>query len=412
MGEILLIGTFDTKGPEYAYVARRLADLGWSTVTIDVGVLGPARLAADVRSEDVAAAAGTSLAALVDHGDRGEAMMAMARGAEAVVRSLLREGRVAGALALGGSGGASVAAGALSVLPLGVPKLLVSTVVAGDTRPFVGDGDFTLMYPVVDLAGINRVTERVLGNAAAAIAGMARAHEERTEPAEGRPLIGLTMFGVTTPCVERVRQILAERDYEPLVFSANGVGGRSMERLVAEGDIVGVVDVTTTELADRLVGGILPAADGRLEAAGRLGLPQVVSVGALDVVNFGPWETVPERFRGRRLHRHNSAVTLMRTSPEEAAQLGAELAELVAGGRGPRAVVLPLRGTSTLSAPGGPFHDPDADAALAAALRNGLSEDVELIELDTHINDPDVATALAERFDAAYRTASKETVTT
>jgi uncharacterized protein (UPF0261 family) len=412
VGDILLVGTFDTKGDEYAYVARRLAELGWGTVTIDVGVLGAPRLAADVPREDVAAAAGTSVAQLVADGDRGEAMTAMARGAEAVVLGLLREGRVAGALALGGSGGASVAARALAALPLGVPKLLVSTVVAGDTRPFVGDADFTLMYPVVDLAGINRVSEHVLSNAAGAIAGMAREHEQRAPSAGDRPLVGLTMFGVTTPCVEGVRRILVERGYEPLVFSANGVGGSSMERLIAEGHIVGVVDVTTTELADRLVGGILPAVDGRLEHAGRLGLPQVVSTGALDVVNFGPWETVPERFRGRRLHRHNAAVTLMRTSPEEAAQLGRELAERVCAGRGPRTLVLPLRGTSALSVEGGPFHDPEADAALAAALREGLCEDVELVELDADINDPAVATALAERFDAAYRLASKEAVNT
>jgi uncharacterized protein (UPF0261 family) len=368
----------------------------------------------------VAAAAGTSIEALIEAGDRGAAMAAMARGAGAVVGSLHAAARIGGALVLGGSGGAAVAATALAGLPIGFPKLVVSTVVAGDTRPFIGDADFSLMYPVVDLAGINQISELVLGNAAAAIAGMAAAYERRSvdardgrsAPATGRPLVGLTMFGVTTPCVERVRAALRERGFEPLVFSANGVGGQSLERLVAEGHLAGVVDVTTTELADRLVGGILPAAEGRLGSAGRMGLPQVVSVGALDVVNFGPWETVPERFRGRTLHRHNAAVTLMRTTPEESAQLGHELAERLASGTGPRAVVLPLRGGSALSAPGGPFHDPAADAALAAALRARLPVDVDLIELDTHINDPAVADALVESFEAAYgRATTKEQLT-
>jgi uncharacterized protein (UPF0261 family) len=412
MTDILLVGTFDTKGDEYGFVAERLRALGCGTVSVDAGVLGQPRLRADVPREQVARAAGSSVEELVGGGDRGEAMATMARGAEAVVRELFEARRFSGAVALGGSGAAALASRALGSLPFGVPKLIVSTVVAGDTRPFVGDADFSLMYPVVDLAGINEVSGQVLANAAAAIAGMARAWETAEAHGDGRPLVGLTMFGITTPCVDRVRAQLERAGYGSLVFSANGVGGRSLERLVAEGRLAGVVDVTTTELADLLVGGILPAAEGRLEAAGRRALPQVVSLGALDAVNFGPPDTVPERFRERCLHRHNAAVTLMRTTAEECAELGRTVAAKLAAGSGPRSVLVPLGGLSALSAPGGPFHDPDADAALFEALRADLPHDVELIELDCHINDPEFADALAERFDAAYRVANKETVTT
>jgi uncharacterized protein (UPF0261 family) len=411
MASILLLGTFDTKADEYRHVAERLDALGCDTVTVDVGVLGPPGLRADVAREQVAAAAGTSIEELVRGGDRGAAVATMAAGAARIVRRLFEQDRFCAALALGGSGGAALASEAFRALPLGVPKLIVSTVAAGDTSPFVGDADLTLMYPVVDLAGVNSVSAQVLDNAAAAIAGMAAGrHKARSADPGGGPMVGLTMFGITTPCVDRVRTLLAEEGYQPLVFSANGVGGRSLERLVDEGHVKGVVDVTTTELADRLVGGILPAADGRLEGAGRRGLPQVVSVGALDVVNFGPWDTVPERFRSRKLHGHNPAVTLMRTSPEECAELGRLLAAKLAGGRGPRSIVLPLRGVSALSAPGGPFHDPEADEALFDALRTALPRAVDVIELDAHINEPEVADALAERFHAAFRVTPKESL--
>lgn len=409
MPDVLLLATLDTKADELRFVADRLREHGCVSIIVDVGVLGEPGLQADVTRDDVAAAAGTSISELVAGGDRGAAMTAMGRGAAAVAADLHAAGRFGAALALGGSGGASLAGAAFGGLPLGVPKLVVSTVVAGDTRPFIGDADFTLMYPVVDLAGINRISARMLANAAAAVAGMASA-PPLPWLGDDRPLVGVTMFGITTPCAERVRSLLSGRGIEALVFSANGVGGRSMERLIREGRLAGVVDVTTTELADRLVGGILPATDGRLEGAGAQGLPQVVSPGALDVVNFGPFDTVPDRFRGRRLLRHNAAVTLMRTTPEECAQLGAELAAKLAAGHGPRTVVLPLRGMSELSLPGGPFHDPDADAALFAAVRDGLPADVELVELDTHINDPAVADALAERFAAACRTEDHEEI--
>jgi uncharacterized protein (UPF0261 family) len=406
MTSVVVLATLDTKGVECRFVRDRVRAAGCRTLVMDAGLLGAPAFPADVRREEVAAAAGTTVGDLVALGDRGAAVEAMARGAAAVVAELHHAGELSGVIALGGSGGATIAARAMAALPIGVPKLLVSTVAAGDTRPFVGGTDVMLAYPVVDLAGINRITAQVLSNAAAAIAGMARnggATAHRGEP--DRPAVGLTMFGITTACVDLVRERLAQSGYEPLVFSANGAGGGSLERMARAGELAGVVDVTTTELADELVGGILGSDEPRLAAAGAKGLPQVVSVGALDVVNFGPFATVPERFAGRRLHRHNAAVTLMRTTPQESAELGLRLARRVNAGTGRRTVVLPLRGVSALSGAGAALHDPEADAALFEAVRTELSPDVELVELDAHINDPEVALDLAQRFDVAYRAA-------
>jgi uncharacterized protein (UPF0261 family) len=409
MATVLLLGTMDTKGDVCAFLRRRLAGHGCDVLTIDAGCggKGPA-FSADVSREEVARRAGTSSEALARE-DRGAALDAMSRGAAAIVRSLVDEGRADAILAVGGSGGAALAASAMAPLPLGFPKLLVSTVAAGDTRPYCGHADITLMYPVVDVAGINRISEVVLANAAAAAAGMAMA--PRPRPRQDRPLVGMTMFGITTRCVDRVRVLLESRGFEAAVFSANGHGSACMERLVDAEAISGVVDVTTTDLADRLVGGTLPAEEGRLEAAGRRGVPQVVAPGALDVVNFGCWDSVPDRFRDRRLHRHNRAVTLMRTSAAECAELGRTLAATLNAGRGPRHVVLPLRGLSALSAPGGPFHDPRADEALFEALHSDLAPDVEVVEIDTDINDPEVADVLADRFHHAYRLWRQEAVT-
>jgi uncharacterized protein (UPF0261 family) len=297
-------------------------------------------------------------------------------------------------------------------LPIGFPKMIVSPVAAGDTRPYVQGADVAMLHPVVDLAGLNSISRRILANAAAAIAGMAHAYESFECSLTTTPQIGLTMFGITTPCVTRTAGLLADRGLEPLVFSANGVGGTSMERLIGEDVITGVIDVTTTELADRLVGGILPAGDDRLEVAGSHALPQVVSLGALDVVNFGPYETVPPAFADRLLYRHNPEVTLMRTTADECRALGAIIAAKLNAGSGERCVVVPLRGFSMLSAPGGPFYDPEADAALIDALSAELSTEVELIEVDAHINEPHVADTLADRFEAAYSVWRKETVTT
>jgi uncharacterized protein (UPF0261 family) len=398
LATVVLLGTLDTKGHEYAYLREQLASRGVGVLVVDAGVYEPAGLAPDISRFEVARRAGTDIESLAGAGDRGRAVTAMGQGAAAVVRELHARGRLDGILALGGGGGSSIAARAMQVLPVGVPKLLASTLASGDTRPYVGATDITMMYTVTDISGINQISARILANAAGAIAGMVQSPAVAGEPG-GRPLLAASMFGVTTPCVTAARQWLESRGYEVLVFHQTGTGGQSMEELARAGFIRGVLDVTTTELADELVGGVLPAYPGRLAAAGTAGLPQVVSLGALDMVNFGPRATVPSRFTGRTFHLHNPEITLMRTTAGECAQLGARLAAKLTAATGPAAVFVPLRGVSQLDAEGQPFHDPGADSALFRALRRGLAGTVELHELDLHINDPAFATAMAARLD-------------
>jgi uncharacterized protein (UPF0261 family) len=398
LATVVLLGTLDTKGHEYAYVREQLASRGVGVLVVDAGVYEPAGLAPDISRFEVARRAGTDIGTLARAGDRGRAVTAMGQGAAAVVRELHTRGRLDGILALGGGGGSSIAAHAMQALPVGVPKLLASTLASGDTRPYVGATDITMMYTVTDISGINQISARILANAAGAMAGMVQSPAVAAEPG-GRPLLAASMFGVTTPCVTAARQWLESRGYEVLVFHQTGTGGQSMEELARAGFIRGVLDVTTTELADELVGGVMPAYPGRLEAAGAAGLPQVVSLGALDMVNFGPRATVPSRFTGRTFHLHNPEITLMRTTAGECAQLGARLAAKLTAATGPAAVFVPLRGVSQLDAEGQPFHDPEADSALFRALRGGLAGTVELHELDLHINDPAFATAMAARLD-------------
>jgi uncharacterized protein (UPF0261 family) len=393
MATVVLLGTLDTKGKEYDHLRARLLEQGVDVVVVDAGVFDP-QMDADVTREEVAAAADADASALAAAGDRGAAVDAMGRGAAEVVRRLHEEGRLDGILTVGGSGNSSIAAQAMRALPVGVPKLLVSTLASGDTRPYVGANDVTMTYSVVDISGLNRISERILANAAGAIAGMAKM--EVTEGG-GKPLIGATMFGVTTPAVTRARERLEELGYEVLVFHATGTGGQSMEALARGGFLAGVLDLTTTELADDLVGGVLSAGPDRLEAAGELGLPQVVSLGALDMVNFGPRATVPPQFEDRNLYVHNPTVTLMRTTPEECAELGRRIARKLSAATGPTALFVPLRGVSMIATEGGPFYDPEADEALFAALREGLGEDVELHEVDADVNDPVFADAMANR---------------
>jgi uncharacterized protein (UPF0261 family) len=393
MATVVLLGTLDTKGRELGYLRDRLREQGVDVVLVDAGVFEP-QAQADVMQDEVAAAAGADLAALRDAGDRGAAVEAMCRGAAEVVRRLHAEGRLDGLLSVGGSGNSSIGAAAARALPVGVPKLIVSTVASGDTRPYVGATDVSMTYSVVDISGLNRISERILANAAGAIAGMAKVS---VEPGEGRPLIGATMFGVTTPCVTRARERLEGLGYEVLVFHATGTGGQSMEALARGGFLAGVLDVTTTELADDLVGGVLSAGPDRLEAAGELGLPQVVSLGALDMVNFGPRETLPPQFESRNIYVHNPTVTLMRTTPEECAELGRRIARKLSAATGPTALFVPLKGVSMIATEGGPFHDAAADEALFAALREGVGGSVELHELDLDVNDPAFADAMADR---------------
>jgi uncharacterized protein (UPF0261 family) len=391
---VVLLGTLDTKGREYDYLRDRLREQGVDVVLVDAGVFAPLA-EADVSQQEVAAAARADVEALREAGDRGAAVEAMARGAAEVVRRLHQEGRLDGVLAVGGSGNSSIAAAAMRVLPVGVPKLIVSTLASGDTRPYVGASDVSMTYSVVDISGLNRISERILSNAAGAIAGMAKVSVPESKGA--RPLIGATMFGVTTPAVTRARERLEELGYEVLVFHATGTGGQSMEALARGGFLAGVLDLTTTELADELVGGVLSAGPDRLETAGELGLPQVVSLGALDMVNFGPRETLPPRFESRNIYVHNPTVTLMRTTPEECAELGRQIARKLSAAKGPTALFVPLKGVSMIATEGQPFHDPAADEALFAALREGLADSVELHELDLDVNDPAFADAMANR---------------
>ena len=410
MATVVLIGTLDTKGDEYGFVRERLRTAGIESVLVDVGVLGEPRLLPDIGRGQVAEAAGTTITALVTANDRGAAIEVMARGAAKVVVDLYAGGRLDGIVGLGGSGGSALIAAAMQALPVGVPKLLVSTVASGDTRPYVGTSDVTMMYSVVDIAGINRISEQILANAAGAIAGMARARASFTPRAANRPLIGATMFGVTTPCVTHARERLESLGYEVLVFHATGVGGQAMERLIADGFIAAALDSTTTELADELVGGVFSAGSDRLSAAGRAGIPQVVSLGALDMVNFGPMDTVPDRFRDRLLYRHNPTITLMRTTPEESAELGRRLATRLNAGTGLVTLFVPLRGISLIATEGEVFHDPAADAALLGALRETIDPDVvDVRELDLDINDPAFAEAMADRLHELHQRVTDKT---
>jgi len=400
MATVVLVGTLDTKGVEHEYLRELLRGHGVDTLLVDAGVLDEPLAEPDIGRDDVARAAGADVHALAAAGDRGAAVEAMARGAAAIVTRLHAEGRVDGVLALGGSGGTAIATEAMRSLPVGVPKLMVSTMASGDTRPYVGASDVTMTYSVVDIAGINAVSARILANAAAAMAGMARA--EPPAAAGDRPLVGASMFGVTTPCVTTARERLEELGYEVLVFHATGTGGQAMEALMRSGFITASLDVTTTELADELVGGVLSAGPDRLEAAGELGLPQVVSVGALDMVNFGPIDTVPPEFRSRNLYKHNPTVTLMRTTPEECAELGRRIGRKLNAARGPVTLFLPLRGVSLIDTEGQVFFDPEADGALFDALRETLDPGVDVQELDTDVNDPDFARAMADALHAHY----------
>jgi uncharacterized protein (UPF0261 family) len=349
-------------------------------------------VSADVPRERVFEAAGTTLAELQRRNDRGEAVNAAARGATALALAAHARGELSGVLGIGGGAGTTIGTAAMRALPIGVPKLMVSTLVSGDVRAFVGSKDVLMLNSIVDIAGVNRISRQVLTEAARAMAGMARGGP--IAQSADKPLVAASMFGVTTPCVERARAVLEAAGYEVLVFHATGSGGQTLESLVRERVIAGVLDVTTTELADELVGGVLSAGPTRLTAAAELGVPQVVSVGALDMVNFWARDTVPAKFARRKFHVHNANVTLMRTTPEENAALGRELAEKVARSRGPARIFLPRRGVSALDREGQAFDDPVAREALFAAIRAHAGA-TPLEELDLHVNDPAFADALA-----------------
>ena len=414
---VLLIGTLDTKGVEFGFVRDLLQGAGVACLVLDAGVLAGPLFEPDVSRQEVYRAAGTTFEAVRAAGDRGKAIAAAARGAGVIARRLHAEGRLDGVIGLGGSAGTTIATAAMRELPVGLPKVMVSTMASGQVRPYVGVRDVTMMYSVVDLSGLNRISRTVLSNAAHAMIGMVQGaephrqqtvqtvdrHRQQTVQTVDAPLVTATMFGVTTPCVEVGRGVLEAAGYEVLVFHATGTGGQTLESLVGDGAIAGVFDVTTTELADELVGGVLSAGPDRLTAASLRGVPQVIGLGALDMVNFGPVESVPDRFRSRRFYQHNPTVTLMRTTPEENDRLGKEIAHKASASKGPTAVFVPRRGVSALDREGQPFWWPEADAALFASLRLWISPRVELVELDWHINDPEFARAMADRLLAMMR---------
>jgi uncharacterized protein (UPF0261 family) len=404
MVTVVVLGTLDTKGPDLTFLVDRLRGHGVTPLLVDTGLGDPSGAVADFSADEVAAAAGRSREQLRTAGDRGAAVTAMGRGAAEIVKRLRTEGRLDGVLAAGGSGNSAIAAAAMAALPIGVPKLLVSTMASGDVAPYVGAKDVTIMYSVVDVAGVNRISRVILGNAAAGIAGMATAFAAVGDDHDDRPLVAASMFGVTTPAVQVAQDVLTELGYEVLVFHATGAGGRALEALAEAGLLAGVLDLTTTELADELVGGVLTAGPDRLHAAGRAGLPQVVAPGALDMVNFGPADTVPARFADRNLFVHNATVTLMRTTADEMAELGDRVGAALARATGPTEVFWPLRGVSALDAEGQPFADPAADAAALSALEKRLDgTDVVVQRVDAHINDPEFARQMAERLHALIR---------
>jgi uncharacterized protein (UPF0261 family) len=393
---VVLVGTLDTKGAEYRWMAEALASHGVAVTVVDTGIHEPHGFGreADHSRAEVAEAAGATVQELRDGGDRGVANAAMGEGAAAVIASLLADGGVDGVLALGGSGGSAIAARAVRDLPVGLPKLIVSTMASGDVSPYVGASDVTMMYSVVDIAGINQISRAVLGNAAAAIAAMAGAYRVREPAADDRPLIGASMFGVTTPAVDAARERLEVLGYEVLVFHATGSGGRALEALARSGMLAGVLDLTTTELADELVGGVLSAGPDRLTGAAASGVPQVVSLGALDMVNFGPEATVPSAFADRQFFVHNATVTLMRTTARENAELGRIVGGKLAGAAN-TVLIVPRGGVSALDADGMPFRDEAADAALFDAVLESATG-VAVIESDANINDPQLARRAAD----------------
>lgn len=392
MATVVVVGALDTKGEEIRFLTRQIEERGHRVLVVDVGVLGEPAFKPYITREEVASAAGVSLADLVAQRDRGQAVTAMSRGATAIAERLFERGELDAIIGMGGGAGTSVGTAAMRGLPLGIPKVMVSTLASGDVRGFVGVKDVTMIPTIVDISGLNRISRTVFTRAAGALCGMV---ESSIQTGEDKPTIVASMFGNTTPCVEAARAILERAGFEVLVFHATGSGGQTMESLIEARQVTGVLDVTTTEWADELVGGVMSAGPHRLEAAAKTGTPAVIAPGCLDMVNFWAPETVPPRLAGRRLYRHNEKQTLVRTTPEENEELGRIIAGKLNQSVGPVAVYLPLRGVSVISAVGGPYHWPEADAALFQSLHTHLRKDIPVHEMDNHINDAPFAHAMA-----------------
>jgi uncharacterized protein (UPF0261 family) len=385
---ILMIGAFDTKGTEYAFLREQILARGHAVLAANTGVLGSTDMfPVDVEADEIARAGGAELAALRERKDRGEAMKVMGAGAPVVVAELHRQGRFDGIIGMGGTGGSTVVSTAMRALPLGVPKVCVSTAASGDTAPYVGTKDVTMMPSVVDVAGLNRVSRIIFTRAAGAICGMVEA--EPPAATDEKPIITASMFGNTTECVNTCVEALSEQGYEVLVFHATGTGGRTMESLVREGLVDAVLDITTTEWADTVCGGVFDAGPERLDAPGEMGIPHLIVPGCVDMANFGAPDTVPQRYRDaqRTFYEWNPSVTLMRTNIEENRKMGEIFAEKANAARGPVAFLIPLRGVSILDGDGQPFCDREADEAMFDAIKADLRKEIPVVELDNNIND-------------------------
>jgi uncharacterized protein (UPF0261 family) len=393
--QVFAVATMDTKGHELAFVARRLREQGVLVQTVDVGTLGPPQVAPDIDRRAV------SCGAWKDAGgdsDRGTAISQMAQWLTKFLRAKLEAGELAGVIGIGGSGGTALITQAMRGLKIGVPKLMVSTVASGNMAPYIDCHDISMVYSVVDVAGLNSVSTRVLANAAASMAGMVK--QPTLDQGQTKPAVCMTMFGVTTPCVNMVRQELEGKGYDSLVFHATGAGGRAMENLVASGMISGVLDITTTEVADEIAGGVFPCGPDRFDKTLSSGIPLVVSLGALDMVNFGAIETVPKKYRSRKLHVHNAQVTLMRTNVEENIKIGEWIAGKLNRSTAPVTLLIPQGGLSLLDVPGGAFYDPEANQALFDSLQRNIStSDTRVIENYPYpINSPEFAEKLLAAF--------------
>jgi uncharacterized protein (UPF0261 family) len=395
MGKTIVItGSLDTKGKEFAFLKELIEKEGLETLMVDFGVMGKPAFAPDITRQEVARAGGGDLAILASGEHKDEAMRVMATGLAVIVRRLYEQGKLDGIIGMGGGGGTSLTTAAMRSLPVGVPKVMVSTLGGGDVRSYAGTRDITFMPSIVDVAGINRISRAIFTNAAGAIAGMVKM--ERPIIDEEKPLIATSMFGNTTLAVERARGILEVHGYEVLVFHATGIGGRTMEGLIADGFITASLDLTTTELADEICGGVLSAGPERCMAASRAGIPAVLVPGCVDMANFWGMDTVPKKFRSRKLYQWNPNITLLRTNLEENIRIGEMIARAANAATTSVAVLVPLKGVSQLDCPGGAFWDPEADRACFEAIKRNLNTGIPLIELENNINHPEFADRAAE----------------
>src|SRR5689334_14914202 len=396
MKTVVTPGALDTKGADYEFLAKSIRSHRVNTLTVDFGVMGDPPFIPDVTNVEVARAGGADLASLRKSKDKTRAMRVMSDGLARILSRLREERRLDGVCGMGGSGGTAILSAGIRGLPIGIPKLLVSTVAAGNVSAYVGSADVTMMHSVVDVAGVNRISREIYTNAAAAIAGMVNA--TRPEAAGERPLVAASMFGNTTACIQRATALLEAAGWEVLVFHATGTGGRTMQRLATEGLLAGLLDLTTTELADEVCGGVFSAGPERVEIGASYAVPVVLAPGCVDMCNFGSRQSLPARYNSRLLYEWNSNVTLMRTNIDENRRIGAMIAETANRCAGPASVLLPLRGVSMLDSPSGPFWDEEADQACFQALRNHLKPSIPLIELDCNINDPIFADRATEAF--------------